>query len=185
VRSERIEEGGDLVDAFENYWTEDADGNLYLHGAANLTDSIVQWAYLPPILMVDAPLELGRRWLTEDVEIVDLDGNPLQTLGDYALRVYSSGDVVVPAGTFYAYGVGIDLGPNRRVELPRGTFDLLGRRVGGVTPTREGASDWYSDGVGRVRHTPYADEQHMNVLVSWGISPVSQRTWGAIKWLFR
>jgi len=171
---------------FENFWTCGADGDLFLHGAINYTDTM-QVAYYPPILMVDGPLELGKAWVTTDIQTYDLEGNP-SGMGpfDYGLMVYSVGDAVVPAGTFLAYGVGFDFG----APLVRGSggcsYDLFGRRVMTLwgSGTRE-ATDWYTEDVGVVQQSYYTWPEEMMKLTAWQPSAISGASWGRVKALFR
>jgi hypothetical protein len=174
-------------DLFENFWTGDSLGHVYLHGARNLIDGF-EVAYLPPIRMVDAPLGFGKAWVTEGVRCYDLDGTPWEGDPlDYALRVYSEGFVSVPAGEFYSYGVGYDTGV-LLVQSPSGeSYDLFGRHA----PIGEeiGEADivaWYSDGIGLVQHTIYDSGQHA-LQLHWWNTPVSVEScsWGRLKQLFR
>jgi|GEM_PF-1757632 len=175
------------TDLFENYWTRDGSGHLYLHGARNLLDDF-EVAYHPPIRMVDAPLEEGKTWVTEGIRLYDLDGTPWgEDPFDYPLRVYFEGEVSVPAGLFYAYGIAWDQGP---AVLQLASFtghDLFGCRVlAGDRPLDGDITDWYSDGVGLVKHTTWAGGQHAFDLHWWSI-PVSTEpcSWGRIKSLYR
>jgi hypothetical protein len=176
-----------VADLFENFWTSDSAGNLYLHGARNLLDH-VEWGFLPPVRIVDAPLELGKAWVTEGVQIYDLDGTPWGDPPiDHRLRVYFEGNVGVPAGEFYSFGVGWDVGVVL-LESPTGeVYDVFGRHVSaGEELTQADITDWYSDGIGLVQHTVWAAGQHPLEL-QWWSSPVSTRSssWGRIKQLFR
>ena len=187
VRHEEIWQGETLIDVFENYWTEDAGGDLYLHGAANLMG---RWpiVYVPPILMVDAPLQEGNSWVTENIMAYELDGTPVWGPFSYYLRVYSEGDVSVPAGTFYAYAVG-DTAVQPGVREDSGHFfDIFGRRETGSALTGRGSRDnvrveWYSENVGVVRHGPYSPPEHNMELAS--TTPIETASWGRLKALFR
>jgi len=187
VRHEEIWQEETLIDVFENYWTEDAEGDLYLHGAANLMS---RWpvAYVPPILMVDAPLQEGKSWVTENIQAYELDGTPVWGPFDYDLRVYSEGDVSVLAGTFYAYAVG-DTAVQPGVREAGGHFfDILGRCATESALTGRGSRDdifveWYSENVGVVRHGLYSPPEHNMELIS--MTPVETASWGRLKALFR
>jgi len=176
------------ADLFENFWTRDSAGNLSLHGARSLMYDDFEVAYLPPIRMVDAPLELGKSWVTEGVLPHDLDGTPWDGEPfDYPLTVYSEGFVSVPAGEFYSYGVGFDTGP-LLLQSPSGdAFDVFGRHIAvEEILTEVNTTDWYCDGIGLVQHTTYAAGQHA-LQLHWWSTPVSTESssWGRVKRLFR
>jgi hypothetical protein len=176
-----------VTDLFENFWTSDSAGNLYLHGARNL-DGHFEAGYLPPLKFVDVPLALGTAWVTEGFQTYDLDGTPWgDGPFDYPLRVYFEGGVVVPAGEFYSFGVGYDVGV-ALLESPAGEFyDIFGRHVSpGQEPLQGDITDWYSDGIGLVQHTIYSGGQHALQLCWWSHS-VSARSssWSRIKQLYR
>ncbi|MCK4512471.1 hypothetical protein KAW64_12070 [bacterium] len=187
VRHEEIWQGETLVDVFENYWTEDAEGDLYLHGAANLMS---RWplAYVPPVLMVDAPLQEGKSWVTENIQRYELDGTPWGDPFNYDLRVYSEGDISVPAGTFYAYAVGDTAVYADAREVSGQILDVFGCRVTGSALAGSGNRDdifveWYSENVGVVRHGLYSPPEHNMELIS--LTPVEVASWGRVKALFR
>lgn len=174
-------------DLFENFWTRGPDGSLFLHGARNLLDQL-EWAYCPPLEMADAPLYLGKAWVTHDVQTYYLDGTPMD--GDpfnYPCRVDFAGNVEPPAGTFYAYGVGFDP-DSLAVRAPDGgVFDLFGRRLTGAAPRTDiDITDWYCDNVGIVLQTIYAEEQHPLQLMWWNQpTPAASISWGRIKAAYR
>jgi hypothetical protein len=175
------------TDLFENFWTSDGAGHIYLHGARNLVDDF-EVAYLPPIRMVDAPLGLGKAWVTEGVRVHDLDGTPWESDPfDYPLRVHSEGFVSVPAGEFYSYGIGYDMGA-LLVQSPSGEFyDVFGRHIpAGEVLAEADITDWYSDGIGLVQHTIHAAGQHA-LQLHWWTTTVSAEgcSWGRVKGLFR
>jgi hypothetical protein len=178
----RVRRQEEAIQTFENFWTRDQSGNLFLHGARNLTFDF-EMAYLPPIRMVDAPLYLGKYWVTEGVELYDLDGNPMGSSIDYALQVYFEGDITVPAGEFYAYGVGevIDRLEFRNDKGER--FDVLGRCLREADPPeRDQATEWYADGIGLVQHTYVVPPEAWWQLQWWEQpTPALPMTWGAIK----
>ena len=183
TRVRREDTGTDL---FENYWTKEEAGHLYLHGFYNLFADF-GLAYQPPIRMVDSPLELGMTWVTEGVESFNLDGTPSGfDPFDYSLMVDFEGEITVPAGVFYAYGVGFDdsfpllRGPDGRY------FDIFGHNLG--ERPRKGRTDiteWYTDGVGLTRRTHYGGEQHTLDLQWWNPPvPVRESSWGRVKATF-
>jgi len=183
----RVRRTVDDIQTVENFLTQDSAGSLFLHGARNLTFG-VEWAYVPPIRMVDAPLSLDKAWVTEGVVRYNLDGTPIgDEPMDFPFRVYTEGSVTVPAGEFYAYGVGWDIAPVARIRTSAGDFDFLGRHLGTRGALSDNATDWYSVGVGLVIHTTLQDEQLGYRLVSYALPPVPTRneTWSGIKALFR
>ena len=174
---------------FENYWTRDAAGHLLLHGARNLT-SPFEVAYFPPMRKVEAPLHLGRNWITEDVHLFSLDGTPWGDPPiDYYGEVLTEGEVTVPAGTFYAYGVGYEVyGRAESGLLTRDgrSYDLEGRRVDGGAGRPLDATDWYADGVGEPWMSWYEDEELGFKLVSFNLpTPARETSWGRVRWLYR
>jgi hypothetical protein len=171
---------------FENFWSEDASGNVYLHGAVNFTYP-AEAAYVPPIRMVAPPLFLGKSWVTNDIRVYNLDGTPWDDAPiDYPLRVYTEGTITVPAGDFYSYGVGYDTPFGSLLTSRQGTFDVLGRRVAGSQSTTDNATEWYSDGVGVVQSCYYTDRQYAFRLLSYGLPtvPTQATTWGRVKALY-
>jgi hypothetical protein len=186
VRHEVLVEDGGGSQVFENFWTAGPDGDLYLHGAVNYTHP-AEIVYSPPVLMLDGPLELGRAWVTSGILTYDLEGNPLSTTPfDLGLAVYSSGDVVVPAGTFYTYGVGFHFGSSTLAGLMDQGYDLFGRRLSGsASAASREARDWYAEEVGLVQHGSEGSPEMMMKLVAWAPSAVHAAHWGRIKALFR
>lgn len=182
----RVRRQEEQIQVFENFWTDDTEGNLYLHGAVNLTDGF-EVAYFPPIQMVDAPLYLGKAWVTENIGLYDLDGTPWDVEIDYPLRVYTEGIVTVPAGDFYAYGVGYDVGPIVIESESGQLFDIFGRRIEETEEDRiDNATEWYSVDVGLVQHTYLADEELGFKLLSYEFPvAISATTWGGLRLLFR
>jgi hypothetical protein len=183
----RVRRQDTTTDLFENYWTQGASGDLYIHGARNLLDGF-EIAYQPPILMLDGPLADGKAWVTEGVLGYDLEGNPYGgDPVDVAYRVYFEGFVAVPAGTYYAYGVAADQGPVALEPALMAGHDLFGRRVSpGDAPLDIDITDWYSDGVGLVKNTIYAAGLHPWELHWWSPAVSTEpSSWGRIKALYR
>jgi hypothetical protein len=167
----------------ENFWSQDSSGTVFLHGAVNFSEPFAV-AYLPPIKMVSPPLYVGRTWMTPAVRCYDLDGTPWESEPfDYPLRVYTEGLLTVPAGDFYSYGVGYDIGAELVLTTRQGTFDIFGRRLGGDQLTADNATHWYCDGVGVVQSCYFVDRQYASRLVSYQLPTVSTTptTWGRVK----
>ena len=173
-------------DTWENYWSQDDGGNLFIHGARSITDPSFEVAYLPPIRMVDSPLYEGKTWVTEDVRLYDLDGNPWPDEPfDYPLRVYSEGIVAVPAGEFYAFGVGYDAVDGRSAWVLRSGRDISGR-LWRPDKGRDNTSHWYAVDVGVVQFFS-GDAENPFRLVFFEVPPVGtvSTTWGRIRDLYR
>ncbi len=179
----RLCQGSQII---ENYWSVDTGGHVYLHGGRNFTYPF-ELAYLPPLRMVDAPLYVGKEWVTENVRLYDFQGHYQGEEFDYPLQVYSEGDLVVPAGTFHTYGIGYDPQPVL-IRSPSGdAYDLLLHRVDpSGTQGREDGTDFYSDGVGLVQYIVTTPPETWFKLQWWNPpTPPQESTWGKIKALFR
>jgi hypothetical protein len=162
-----------LNDGLENYWTTNAEGDVFLWGFFRNLQGW-GWAYQPPIRMVDAPLSLGQEWSTT-YTIYELPGFVPEGTNEYPLEVSSEGMVTVPAGTYFAYGIGIP-------ELPLlGGYSITGEVVAGA-PGHRAASDWWSDGVGRVQYE--VDQIYRLTSFGWP-TPVAVTSWGRVKALYR
>lgn len=167
----------------ENYWSVDEEGDVFLHGGQNFTFPIVI-AYEPPIRLVDAPLSIGKSWESPFTycNSLDLDGT-CQGPYPYPLVVVFEGNITVPAGTFYTYGVGYDDQPPS-ISVAGNNFDIFARYRGEASS--EGAlvaeaSDWYCDGVGLVQFDAFK-------MTGWsppGTTATDESSWGSIKRLFR
>jgi len=170
----------------ETFWTTNGEGDLFLHGGVNYAHQS-ETAYSPPVLVLDAPLESGKSWVTQGIQPYDLDGNPLGWGPfDYGYMVYSVGNVTVPAGTFYAYGVGFYLGralPCGRDELAHDV--LVGLARSGTDSVFREATDWYAEEVGLVQRASQMSPERTMRLTAWQPSPVRDVGWGRIKALFR
>jgi hypothetical protein len=137
--------------------------------------------------MVAAPLFLGKAWVTSGLRCYDLDGTPWDDEPiEYALRVYTEGVLAVPAGDFYSYGVGYDIGSGLVLVGRQGNFDVLGRRVGSSELAADNATEWYSDGVGVVQSCDFTDRQYASRLLWYDLPSVSTQptTWGRLKSMF-
>jgi hypothetical protein len=179
----RLKQGSQVI---ETYWSVDTDGHVYLHGGRNFTYPF-ELAYLPPLRMVDAPLYLGKEWVTEDVGLYDFQGNFQGDEFDYPLEVYFEGELVLPAGTFHSYGIGFDLNPVF-VDGPSGEiYDVQLNRIDpSDARSREDVTDWYTDGVGPVQYTITTPPETWFKLHWWNPSTrARESTWGQIKTLFK
>jgi len=185
VRHEEISESGAIIDLFENFWTCDGEGDLYLHGAVNYMHGF-EAAYCPPIMIVDSPLEYDKIWVTYDVQRCDLDGSNCGDPFDVAYVVCVEEGVFAPAGAFHSFGIGDYPAPPVLPSLAGMQFDVFGRRVETGGPGgRFFAKDWYSEGVGVVQYQYHTEPEHMMRLEYWQATPVERGTWGRLKALYR
>ncbi len=170
----------------ENFWSVGEDGDLYLHAAVNYTFQI-EFAYAPPILVLDAPLEIGKSWSTENIQVLDLSGNPLGMSVSYHGQVVGHGPIEVPAGCYSAWSV---LGETLPGQVIGGSLAVLanGRAFqgNGKEATCEAVVTWYVDGVGVVRFRVQGTQDGTFDLQWWNPAvPVRSGSWGEIKGLFR
>ncbi len=169
VREIRHEEIGTQV--YRNYWSRDAEGNVFLHGFINDTVALSR-SYEPPVLWIPGVLEVGTSWLTAVDIYVGLDGYDLDSTAVLAFRVTDNRVLDLPAGLFDAWSVTDDTLPGRTESA----FTITGRRRESgkaVSLTR-----WYSHGFGLVKE--------------WGweltdFTPVAteRAAWGDVKALYR
>lgn len=181
----RIRHQAEDGQTYENYWTSDDDDHLYLHGAYNY-EADLGWAFEPPIKYVDAPLFAGKTWITEDIYMYGLDGTPWGGEPfDYPVRVYSEGLIEVPAGEFYSYGLGYDIGAEVVVSRDGRSYTLLGRALEIVPKIPDdNTTNWFCDGVGEPKFGYIYGEQHLLLSYDLPVSVVTT-TWGRVRALFR
>ena len=169
----------------ENYWSVDASGSVYLHGAHNLTHGMVL-AYEPPILWLAAPLRVGETWGTS-VEVYSvLEGGAPYTEAMLVYGALVEMDLAVPAGTFPVFGVGF-IEPPRLDKGDGRVFDVRGRLLGGNGGDKDDivgeADHWYSDGTGVVQQSFIG---LLFRLTNWnGPTATTAATWGRVKDLYR
>jgi hypothetical protein len=176
---------GPAAQDLRNFWSVDAESNLYLHGAENLSGGFVA-VYDPPILWLDAPLFVGKSWTTSTKVYYDFagtyPGDPIQV----PLAVGEEVDLTVPAGTYHCFGTGSPVVLEALTASDGGRYDLLGLRYETEIAGRAEVdyNGWYADGVGQVR----------DVFPSYGIFDMTSwngpvltlcRSWGGIKSLYR
>lgn len=170
-------------EGLENYWIEEPGGRLLLCGF--FVSSTESWGvvYEPPLCLVDAPLSLGKTWITSGQAFM-LPGMVPDSPWQVRFDVPEAGDLVIPAGTFFAYGVS-----QAQPVLPM----LAGRSASGEMvgasasrssgmPAEAVPTDWYCPGVGLVQYASDAVYQ----LINYG-SPtaIAASTWGRLKNLYR
>jgi hypothetical protein len=160
----------------QTFWTADGDGNVFLHGAENLTFSFFV-AYDPPIQWLDLPLLVGKTW-TETVDAcVDGETPPCGSSVSYGFSVASETQLTVPLGTFDTFQIQVESIPP---AAPR-VFDLLGRRVSETGRGVLEAEEWVSAGSGIVqyRDTPTGTLFRLTDLNE--PTPTAETTWSRIK----
>lgn len=160
-------------EGLENYWTTAPDGDVLLWGFYRNVEEFGR-VYQPPVRMVDAPLSVGRQWATT-FAIYTFPGYVVQGTATYPLEVYTEGPVSVPAGTYSAYGIGLGNPPL-----------LAGHTITGEVVTgdirEDVATDWWSDGVGRVQ---YDLDRRYQLLSADPPTPTTGISWGRVKALSR
>ena len=162
-------------EGLENYWSTSPDGDVLVHGF-NRTLEGFGAIYDPPIVLLDAPLAVGRTW-TQTVTNYTLPDTTPTTTFTISFQVFEAGALTVPGGTFYAYGIGQS--PGGMTVLARaGTFSVTGRRI----TTSGGATDWWAQAVGRVKYT--ADQEYQLEAFT-GPTGTDAITWGGLKALYR
>ncbi len=173
----KLYEASSENEGLENYWTEDADGRLLLHG---FWLGLSGWGilYEPPLVLADAPLSPGKTWTCSMNPYRLPEMEPLEPwIGHF--EVVESGEVETPAGTFFAYGVSnmqlVGMLAERRVTAD----GRVVRPDGTVATASVQATDWYSPGLGEVRYYDY-------YLTGYGFpTPALASSWGRLKSLYR
>jgi hypothetical protein len=164
-------------EGLENYWTVGPDGDVLLWGAYRPVEN---WGvlYEPPLPMADAPLALGKTW-GQSTHVYFLPDTTDGGTIEFGFQVYEAGPLMVPAGTFEAYGVGQTV----PTPLPIGlgsyalTGELLNGSLGGSL-----AADWWCDGVGNVQWGTSELFRLSSYSLTTSARPV---TWGELKARYR
>lgn len=81
--------GGSFPQQIRQYWSADAGGDVYYHGAVSDVHTV---AFDPPVLEFDVPFYPGKTWTT-----VTFNGI---SVVDFTYAVQGTEVVTVPAGTF-------------------------------------------------------------------------------------
>jgi hypothetical protein len=159
-------------DGLENFWSESESGDLLLWGF-DRTHEDVGYVYDPPLVWVDEPLYPGKEW-TQNFSIYTYPDHAYVGQGHYTFVVKSAGDVEVPYGTFPAFEVEGTGAMDWDQPLP---LSACGLRNVTIRTT-----DWWSDGVGRIRY----DSGQLSFRLSDLVQPTAVRetSWGRIKALF-
>jgi hypothetical protein len=161
----------------ENYWSEEADGDVLLGGFLINGVDTGGVIYDPPLRMLDAPLALGKTWTTRSAVYFLPAMNPGGTF-DFTFTVFEDTTLSVPAGRFRALGIGqspmlamLNVAPHASLSLD------------GTLQTASGSpSDWYAAGVGVVQ---YDTDDRYQLVESALPTPVAVTSWGKLKRLYR
>jgi hypothetical protein len=160
-------------EGLENYWTTD-DGDVLLWGWFRELENI-GLLYQPGIRKVDPPLYVGKTW-NDSIGVFLLPDTLFVGMFTIPHRVHEAGMLTVPAGTFFAFGIG-----QTNAFLPEfEDYALNGTHL--EESERGGATEWYGDGVGKLQY----DTDDLYQLVHFvEPTPVHDATWGRIKNAFR
>jgi len=179
-----VDIGGGLPQVFRNFWTVSAEGDLFLHGAENLTYPI-RFAFDPPIPWLDVPLWVGKTWSHQYRVCEDFDPNQCGLLQTTNVEITFEGPVTVPAGTFPCFCQSLSADADAVPDEDR-RFSVTGRYLGqaGDENGRRAVGDCYSDGVGLIQHPGLDSETYQ--LALWNPStPTVEHTWAAVKHHYR
>jgi hypothetical protein len=169
---------GGANSGLENYWIPQPEGGVYLCG---FWDVGAQFGILydPPILYVNAPLELGKTW-TVSVRTWRLPGMTDDGPLDLGLAVMDEADLALPAGNFHSFGLGQTLPPS--IRTPAGSLRTLEGKI--PTTGSSMSSDWFSAGVGFVQYQ-YGLDDPLQLTAFDMPTPVATVSWGRIKGQYR
>ncbi len=172
-------------DESETYWSLSGEGDVFLHGSRNY-DGTFEVAFLPPLKMVESPLNLGDYWVTEGVQMYDLDGNLLPvTPPGLSCSVVTAEDLDVPAGTFFSYSILYGENKGGYGLLGRDDYDILGRRID-CTSKDPDVSDWWVEDIGPVWLNCGLGDGCAYKLVWYTTTTESESaTWSSVKSLFK
>ncbi len=156
-----------------NFWYDAADGVLMLRGFFRPQDGF-GFLYEPGIPMISASPFLGEEFCVS-VDAFHLPDSTYSDSWSFCQGIVEEGFLDLPAGTFYAYGLG-----GRDEGLGRGDYDLLGRRI--RSPQRGNAWIWFTEHVGEVRSTSIGSYS----LADYSLPPSSLdvTSWGRVKALY-
>jgi hypothetical protein len=121
--------------------------------------------------MVDAPLTDGKAW-SDSIAIYTLPDTIYAGTYRISSQVYETRTLTVPAGSFFAYGIG--------GTYPSGSPVLAGYSLMGAAADERDAMQpavWYSDGIGQVQY--HTDDLYQ--LALYVPTSVQGTTWGRIK----
>jgi|SRR5262245_1741219 len=173
--------GGDPDTGLQNFWLLDAGGNVLLAGF--LRPDGFGLAYEPPIRYFPVPPAVGPQ-PPQSVTIHDYLTDALVGTASARFDVLEDVTLVVPAGSFHAYGVGQVAVPGTPDFASGKAFTLDGRALPAATPSIGPSvpSDWFSEGVGVVQYR----SSQLFQLVSFTVpTPVAHSSWARVKRLYR
>jgi hypothetical protein len=161
--------------AYRNYWTNDRDGRVFLHGALN-EDGGFEASYSTPIHWLPAAEAAARCWATHTRLFTSLFGESNSGFElDLEFCVVGEGRVTTPAGDFDAIAVSTETQIMPAAEAAG--YDAFGRRLG--NDVRSPREEWFSLDVGMIRDIEWE-------LVSYEeITANQDLAWGAVKALYR
>ena len=155
------------------YWSVNAEGDVLLHGTSQ---SETGSAFVPPIVMLDVPLWLGKTW-SQTIDVYDLPDEEHVASFEIRLGVVEEGLITVPAGSFPAFGI--------RADSPEPSASGSGPMFPGDGPSasgsRGGPANWYyAEGVGVVRYVGHGGPYDL-----LSTTAVEIGSWASIKSLYR
>ncbi len=155
-----------LDEGLRQFWKTTESGDVYFRGYDRPPLSRV---YVPAILWVDAPLELGKTWEQTFDAYSYPDGEYLGRFG-LSLTVHEDTVVSTPAGEFHAFGLGSGAAAPLDESSGLEPFSVTGRRA---------ATAWWSEFVGRVQY----DTVDLYRLTSFELpsTPVRETSWATVK----
>jgi hypothetical protein len=153
------------------------EGDVFVHGATRYDG--LQLIYDPPILVLDAPLVVGKTWQSVAVVYGDLEG--VVPTGDtltVGYEVSSAGDRTVPAGSWFGYAI--------REALLSGGIENVSHTVAGSPRKVESQplfENWFVQDVGEIEIQ--TDEVFKLAVINLPPTTVAAMSWSAIKSLYR
>jgi hypothetical protein len=156
----------------KNFWTSGDDGDVLLYGYT----LEFGFAYDPPILLIDAPLNVGKTW-TQEFNVYMLPDTTFYDVWEITMEVVEEGLYEVGAGTFPGYGL------NSYISMranPMEGFSLTGQMA---DSDQKDPDYWFSDGVGQIQY--HTDDFYMLESYFGGTTATESFAWDGVKALFR
>ena len=156
-----------------HFWSETVERDKLFHGAHTIGLG-TPLLFSPPILMIDAPLFIGKTWV---VDSRDSDSLAVR----FHFEVTAFGEVTVPAGTFQAFTI------RSTLEFPEGNdASKFLARIRGVPSfagtAQQGFRISYADGIGQVLEVFGSSIERLLSIRTIAIESV---TWTRIRMLYR
>lgn len=175
--------GPEYEHLFYQFWSQDEEGNVFLHGF-NVPDSGPHRYYEPPILWVDAQAEPGDSWTWYCAVYSDPEGTQFDEYRSGTRSCTESRDVTVPAGTFFSYAFAS--------QNDKGAAQVASHRLsldGSLLIDQPGVrhpKTWFSWGVGVIWSSIHVNGWTYLGLTDWnGPVSIERRTWSDLKAHFR